>query len=60
MIQELKQKIDQSLKIRHSNPWADYSKAKRVITDYETEHRTYFPSHEWSKYINYITDELEI
>lgn len=61
MIELLRKKIDIVINDNpEPNKWRIYSQAKREIQDYETVNDVYFNHEDWMKYIDYITDRLQI
>ena len=63
MIQELRDRIDITINEAlplEENKWIIYGKCKQVLQDYEMQNKFWFSPPEWSKYIIYITNKLEI
>ncbi len=60
MIEDLKTKIDNTLKTHDDNVWIMYENAKREVRDYERNQGEGFTPKEYNEYITYISDKLDI
>ena len=63
MIPELKEEIDniiKELKPIEENLWMIYEACKKIVKNYERLNKVRFSSDEYSEYIKYITDILQI
>ena len=63
MILELKAQIDATIEFLLSteeNRWIIYGKCKEDMQNYEMKNKIWFNTQDWKKYIDYITDKLEI
>ena len=63
MIPELKLQIDKTIEMLlpiEENKWVIYGKCKENLQNYEMKNRVWFNPQDWGKYIDYITDKLEM